>query len=441
MADAPARDLPDDVVEAAKCHILDTFAAIISGSRLKPGRLGVQYVSALGGRAEAAVMGSSVRTSSALAAMANGMSAHSDETDDSHFTSRTHPGAAIVPAAMALAEKYHRSGTDLVRALVLGYDVGCRIVHALDMKGFAGLHRSCHSYGGTFGAGAAAGALHRLDATRMRYLLSYCAQLASGCGAYMHDRGHIEKAFVYAGKSAHSGVSAAEMVGAGFTGSDDVFSGDRNFLDAYASPPHREALVDGLGFHYEILRATIKKWCVGSPIQPSLDGLDTLMREHSIAVSDIRSVWIQLAPNQLKTVDNRPMPNVNIQHLVALMLAKERVGFAESHDASLMNDPQLLKLRRRVRLTALEELEFARPPRQTIVEISTVSGATFSRRVVAVRGTPDNPMSWDEVAAKAAELIAPVTGDSLCRELIERVLEIERVPNIASLVPLLVTTN
>jgi 2-methylcitrate dehydratase PrpD len=440
MAEAPTHELPPNVVEAAKHHIVDTFAAILSGSRLRPGRLGIQYVSTLGGIAEAGVMGSSLLTSEALAATANGMSAHSDETDDSHFSSRTHPGAAIVPAAMAVAEKYHRSGNEVLRAVTLGYDVGSRLVHALDMKGFSSLHRSCHSYGGTFGAGAAAGALHRFDAARMRYLLSYCAQLASGCGAYMHDRGHIEKAFVYAGKSAQSGVSAAAMVAAGFSAADDSFSGDRNFLDAYGAPPRREALSDGLGSRYEILHATIKKWCVGSPIQASLDGLDTLMREYSIPVSNIRDVWIQLAPSQLKTVDNRPMPNVNIQHLVAMMLARGCVDFTESHDPSLMDDPRLLELRRRVRLTPLEELEHARPPRQTIVEISTVGGVTVSRRVVSVRGTPDNPMSRDEVITKATALIAPIIGDARCRELIERTLEIERIPDITSLRSLLLTT-
>ena len=94
MAQALQTPLPSDVVAATKLHILDTFAAIISGSRLKPGKLGIQYVSTLGGHAEAGVIGSTLLTSCAHAAMANGLSAHSDETDDSHFTSRTHPGAA-----------------------------------------------------------------------------------------------------------------------------------------------------------------------------------------------------------------------------------------------------------------------------------------------------------------------------------------------------------
>jgi 2-methylcitrate dehydratase PrpD len=227
------------------------------------------------------------------------------------------------------------------------------------------------------------------------------------------------------------------MVAAGFTGADDVFAGERNFLDAYGAPPRRAALIEDLGSKYEILHATIKKWCVGSPIQPSLDGLDTLMREHSIDASRIQAVSIQLAPEQMRTVDNRPIPNVNIQHLVALMLAHSRVGFAESHDPSLMNDPKLLTLRGRVQLIPNEELEHARPPRQTIVEITTTNGNRVSKRVVAVRGTPDNPMSRAEVVDKATDLIAPVIGDARCRELVERTLGIEDISDMTALRPLL----
>jgi 2-methylcitrate dehydratase PrpD len=267
--------------------------------------------------------------------------------------------------------------------------------------------------------------------------MSYCAQLASGCGAYMHDRGHIEKAFVYAGKSAQNGVAAATMVTAGFTGADDVFSGDRNFLDAYGAPPHRGALIDELGIRYEIVRTNIKKWCVGSPIQPALDGIDAVFRENGLELPSVERVEVRLAPEQLHTVDNRPMPNVNIQHLIALLLVRGTVGFVESHDASLMQDADVLAIRQCVSLVPDEALEHARPPRQTIVEVTTRDGRHFSRRVVAVRGTPDNPMSRNEVIAKAHELIAPILGARRCRELVARVLEIETVTDMALLRPLL----
>ena len=437
IAGAGSRALPDDVVEAAKHHIIDTLAAIVSGSRLHPGRVGAGYVSALGAGG-ATVIGTRVRASAADAAFANGMSAHADETDDSHFTSRTHPGAAIVPAAFAAAEMRQASGTGFLRAVVAGYDVGTRLVHALDMRGFAALQRSCHSYGGIFGAGAAAASIYRFDATHVRYLLTYCAQMASGCGAYMYDRSHVEKAFVYSGKPAQNGVTAAAMVAAGFQAADDVFSGERNFIDASAATGRREALVEKLGEHYEITRTNIKKWCVGSPIQAALDGLAALMQEHALKPADIRHVDIHLAPDQLRTVDGRPMPNVNIQHLAALLLTDGTLTFASSHDGARMQDAAVLALRQRVRLIPSGELAAAKPPRQTIVEIAT-DGGTVTRRVVNVRGTADNPMSRDEVVAKARDLMAPVLTARRCDDLIRHILDIEGVPDINALHGLLVS--
>jgi 2-methylcitrate dehydratase PrpD len=439
IADARGASLPAAVVEAAEHHILDTLAAIVSGTRLHPGGLGIGYARELGGKPEALILGTSVVTGAATAALANGISAHSDETDDSHFTSRTHPGAAILPAALAVAEQRHMSGGDFLRAVVAGYDVGCRLVHALDMRGFAALHRSCHGFGGTFGAGTAAGVLHGFDAARIRHVLSYCAQSASGCGAYMHDRGHIEKAFVYAGKPAQSGVMAADMVAAGFTGADDVFSGDRNFLDAYAARPDRTALIDGLGERYEIVRTNIKKWCVGSPIQGALDGIAAIREGRVFDVAEVDEVRVHLAPANLKTVDNRPIPNVNIQHLVALMMISGTVGFAESHDPALMEDPALGAFRKRVCLVPSEELDRAKPPRQTIVEIALKNGDLLSQRVVAVRGTADNPMTRDEVAGKARDLLAPILGEDRCARLIDQVFALHRVADMASLRPLLIS--
>src|SRR5688572_1391946 len=124
VAGALARPLPADVDEKTRFHILDTIAAIITGSRLKPGEAAINFIRGQGGTPEAAVLGSSVVTTAINAAMANGMLAHADETDDSHAPSLTHPGCAVVPASFAVAERLRASGEALVRAVALGYDVG-----------------------------------------------------------------------------------------------------------------------------------------------------------------------------------------------------------------------------------------------------------------------------------------------------------------------------
>ena len=152
MAGALKRKLPPAVVEKTKLHILDTFGAIVSGARLEPGVLAIRYVKGLGGKAEAGVVGSRLKATAQDAAFAGGCAAHADETDDTHPSSHIHPGAPIVPAALAAAEKVHASGRALLRAVTLGYDVGTRSTKALDVPGFMETERSIHSFGGTFGA-------------------------------------------------------------------------------------------------------------------------------------------------------------------------------------------------------------------------------------------------------------------------------------------------
>src|SRR5580692_1859598 len=122
IAETMQRELPGDVVAKTKLHVLDTLAAMLSGSRLKPGELAAAYVETLGGRAEATVIGTRIVTSTVNAALANGMMGHADETDDSHLGGLFHPGCAVMPAALAVAERAGRGGTGLIRAVALGYD-------------------------------------------------------------------------------------------------------------------------------------------------------------------------------------------------------------------------------------------------------------------------------------------------------------------------------
>src|SRR5437870_127801 len=176
MAEARGRALPAEVVVKAKHHILDTFAAMISGSELPPGRAAIQFVRAYGGKEVATVVASNIVCGPIEAAMANGVLAHADETDDSHGPSRSHPGVSVVPAALAAGEEYGVSGTHFLRAVTLGYDVGTRVTMSMGGPAYqAATHRSTHGTVAAFGAGAAAGFAAGLEAQQMRLLLEYCA--------------------------------------------------------------------------------------------------------------------------------------------------------------------------------------------------------------------------------------------------------------------------
>src|SRR5271167_190519 len=168
MSEASGRALPAEVVEKAKHHILDTFAAMISGSELQPGRTAILFARAHSGERVATVAASDVVCGAIEAALANGMLAHSDETDDSHALSHSHPGCAVVPAALAAGEQFGIDGARFVRAVALGYDVGPRVTMTLGGLPYQmETHRASHSIASNFGAAAAAGCAASLNAQQM----------------------------------------------------------------------------------------------------------------------------------------------------------------------------------------------------------------------------------------------------------------------------------
>jgi 2-methylcitrate dehydratase PrpD len=431
------RPLPPEVAEKTKHHVLDTLAAMISGSRLLPGRKAISYVKTLGGVKEACVAGSGLVTAAANAALANGMLAHADETDDSHAPSLTHPGCGIVPAALAMAERERRGGTALLRAVALGYDVGCRLTMSLDAYQFREDGHSTHSFGPMFGAAAAAGILAGLKEKGTRHLLSYTAQQASGISCWMRDPEHIEKAFDFGGMPARNGVAAAAMVAHGFTGVEDVFAGERSFFVAYGRSPRPEVLVEGLGETYEVMNANIKRWSVGSPIQAPLDGLAFLIKENGLKADQVESLVVRVAHQGANTVDNRDMPDICMQHLCAVMLLDGTVTFRSSHDAKRMRDPGVLEVRKKITLLGDDALTRAMPSRQGIVELGLRDGRTLRHHVKAVRGTAENPMTRAEVDAKSYDLVAPVLGKPRARKLCEAVWALEKTDDMCKLRPLL----
>ena len=443
IAGALRRPLPEEVVEKTKHHALDTIAAMVSGSRLLPGKKAITYVKTLGGANEACVIGSRFTTTVQHAALANGMLGHADETDDSHAPSLCHPGCAIVPAALAMAEREGRNGTAFLRAVALGYDVGTRLNMALHAYDFRDAGHSSHSFGPTFGAAAAAGALANLSADQARWLLSYAAQQCSGISCWMRDEEHIEKAFDFGGMPARNGVVAATMVATGFTGVDDVFSGERNFFIAYdetsriGRAPEPQRLVQELGSTYEIMNTNIKRWSVGSPIQAPLDSLLELIRAHGIRAGDVEKLTVRVAKQGANTTDNRTMPDICMQHMCAVMLLDGIVTFASSHDEGRMKDPKALALRSRMELFGDEALTRALPSRQGIVELKLKDGRELRHHTQAVRGTAQNPMTRPEVDEKAFHLMAPILGKARARLLCDAVWAVEKLSNMRKLRPLL----
>ncbi len=230
---------------------------------------------------------------------------------------------------------------------------------------------------------------------------------------------------------------AGEFVHAGATGVDDVLSGADNFLSIYGPHADPAKLVDKLGERYEVTRTNIKKWTVGSPIQAPLDAIALMLKKHPFTPDQVRHVVVRVATSEGALVNNREMPDICMQHMVAVMLIDKTASFRAAHDKARMNDPAVRKVRDKVELVLDPDLEKRLPRREANVTVTLTDGTQLTEHVDAVRGTTDNPMPREEVVAKCRDLMAPVLGAATCDKLIAQVLALETVGDVRTLRPLL----
>jgi 2-methylcitrate dehydratase PrpD len=437
MAAAPDLSLPPKVALAAKHRIVDTLGAIVSGSRLEPGDAAIAYVRTLGGVPEASVATTDIITSAVNAALTNAMFAHADETDDFHPFTKAHPGCSAVPAAFAMGERQGSSGAEVLRAVTLGYDLCCRFLMALGPDLVRANHRSAEGYSSTFGAAAAAASIARFDEQKMRYAISYGVQQVSGVWSWARDEEHIEKAFDFSGMGARNGVAAATMIQAGFTGVVDALEGEHNVFDALSTEPRPEEMVAELGSRFYVEETAIKTFPVGYPIQSPLDAFLTLLKQHGLTADNVEHVLVRLPADGAAIVDNRAMPDVNCQHILAVALVDGVVTFENSHSRERMTDPRVVAARARVQLVADPDLVVVEAPRSGFVEVTMRGGRKVSQFVRHPPGTPENPLDTEGVNEKARILMSPILGDERTLALLQRVNALEDVKDIRELRPLL----
>jgi len=438
IVDAGSTPLPEVVSEKAKHHVLDTLAAMVSGSRLKAGVLATRFARTQGGTPEAQVIGADFLSTAINAATVNGFMAHADETDDSHAPSLTHPGCAIMPAALAMAERENASGEAFLRAVVLGYDVSSRIGRVMGIGDARVYGHSTHAIGPLFGATVASASLARLNLRQVRHALAYAGQQASGITSWTRDEEHVEKAFVFAGMGARNGVTAAMFARHGFTGEDDIFSGDYNFLEVFC--PGRDQLskwIDNLGTHYDVMLTNIKKFSVGSPIQAAADAMTWLVRENTLTPDQVKGVDVHLPPQGSQVVNNRTMPDVNCQYIISVILLDGKLTFRATQSYERMSDPRVREVQTRVSLIGDPRFADQERKRPGLVRIHLTDGRAVEKLVPAVRGTADDPMTRSEVEVKCQDLLLDVLGKDRSNSLVQTIWGIEKVQSVRELRPLL----
>lgn len=422
--------LPSDVSERAKQIILDEVACAYFGRRSLAGDLGARYAAQFGGPAEARIYATGQRISAPYAALANGAAGHGEEVDGAHIVGG-HPGASIVHAAVAMAERQRSTGAELINAVVLGYDVGTRVVEACGklygVKNRFGLN-SDFLY--TLGATSAACRLLGLDPVRHCHAMALSTFQSNALVAFYAEKRHISKSFCN-GQFAFTGVSAALMAVAGLEGHEDILGAAYGVLHAWGEEGKRDAVVNGLGERYAVMGANFKLVNAGYPIHAPVEAALTLVAKHGIEVDAIESIYVGMPTNTMKVVDGRDMHNICLQDMLSAALVQGGLKLRESPFPEVLADPAFTRLRPRVSLRGDPDLDRDQPDgRGAVVAITTVGGATVSLRVDHPRGhSKRGGLTWAELAGKWHEGLPECDVDRMIA-LAQRLEDVEDVTEL-----------
>jgi 2-methylcitrate dehydratase PrpD len=249
----------------------------------------------------------------------------------------------------------------------------------------------------------------------------------------VRDVEHIEKAFDFSGMGARNGVATATMIQAGFSGVTDALDGEHNFIDALSSEPQPEEFVADLGSRFYVEETAIKTYPVGYPIQSPLAAFFALRDEHGLRADNVQRMLVRLPADGARIVDNRTMPDINCQHILAVALVDGFIDFENSHSFERMNDPAIVAVKSRIELIADESLVVVDAPRSGHVEVTLTDGRSVNLFVSHAPGTPENPLDTAGVNAKARSLMAPVLGGDRTAGLIAQINALEALPSVRDL--------
>ncbi len=402
--------LSDQLLELGKKSILDGLGLALSGSVAQSGQIVQEYLRSQNLSGKATVIGSNLRVPERFAAFANGVGIHADDFDDTQlavgsdrvYGLLTHPTAPCLPAALAVAEQQDLSGREFMLAYHLGVEVETKISEAISPRHYQhGFHSTATC--GTMGSVVAVSKLYKFGLQKTLRALALAASQSAGL---RENFGTMTKPF-HAGRAAESGIVAADLTRLGWTATDRILESPRGFFQAFGGSYMLEAIQGKLGNPWTFLNpgVSIKPHPSGSLTHPAMTKLLEMIFEH-----DIR-------PEQVERLDvgtNHNMPNALIHHrptdelqakfsmefCVAILLLQRRGGLPEFTN-QVVNRPDVQEMIGKVHFAVHPEAEAAGYDKMTtLIEIHLKDGRRYSARADFGKGSPSNPMSYDEVAEK-----------------------------------------
>jgi 2-methylcitrate dehydratase PrpD len=403
-------DLPAPVVRQARHCIVDTLGVALHGATLPWSRIVAGYAQRYGAGGTCTLLGSAQRVQAPFAALANGVFAHAFEQDSLRQPGAgVHPGAAILPAALAIAEEVGASAERLLLAFVAAVEVMFRIgaasKHSAEALGF-------HAPGltGPYGAAVAAGMLLDLDDDALARALGIAGSLSSGLLAFTHaDDGAMVKR-LHLGRAAESGVLAARLAADGFDGPSTVLDGRHGFLEAYCRDADPARLTAGLMHEWETLRICLKAFPCHVTAHTPVQALRTLMSAHHFDGGQITALRIECAPKLLSHHAGRaPVDVMQAQYSVPFCVAL--AAFRDPADPLAWDDGAAADARIRALCERIELVGF--PPGETLdsswhtrLHVELTDGRVLGADGRSFRGMPDDPLDDAAVEAKFRRLAA-----------------------------------
>lgn len=437
LADYAAREaaqpLPEAVVHHAKRAVIDWFSALYPGTRVAPATLLAAAHAAELGVGRSSLPGFATTAFPALAAWINGSASHTVEFDDIFKDAVYHPGCPTIAAALALAEDRGLSGEQLLRAVVVGYEVSTRIGVAVQPSHY----RYFHTTGtvGSFGAAAAGAALLAPgNAAVMNHALATVGSFAAGLQQAFRSDSMTKP--LHAGHAANAGVLAAQGAAHGVTGAVDLLEGEAGFGAAMSDGAHWERATEGLGTRYNITQMTQKNHgCCGHAFA-AIDAMLEL-RRGGLDPAQVAAVEVATYRAALEVAGN-PAPRTaaeakfSLPYVVAHALHYGAVRL-DAFAPGRLGDAGLRALMERVRLVADPDLTAAFPRQRAALVTATLrDGRTVQHFAPCRKGDPEAPLSDAEIDDKFEELVAPVLGTARARELRAQLWRLETLP-VASL--------
>ena len=418
--------MPDAVKAKAVEVVFDSVGAMTACSTLPEVKSIVELMGEQGGKGDCTIIGHSGATSVINAAMCNGGMAHGNEVDPVHATSvGGHVAAGPVPSALAIGESIGASGKEVLRAVVLGYEVGGRLMTIFYRERDYTKRRFYHTaVAANISSAVSAGILLGLDTRAMQVALCLATYQAAGPDNMTKDPVHMGKTFQVAAAN-RNGVTAALLAHKGCYAPTDILDGTHGLFDAYLNTPEAgPELLDKLGEYYSITDVMHKRYSAGTPNQTYLGALFRLLKDNAIKPEQIEQIEIQMPTRGVKRVPTTRHASISALKVSAIAAATGKLDFYQLHGPQAAVDAAIASMIDRVKFVGRDDWTGMEHGRHAIVIIRTRDGKKFEEETWFTR------MDRAELSAKFNELVEPQFGAARTAALQKSLLEIEAASNI-----------